>query len=235
MPPPALPGGPYCVFDAKHEVVSFTPNGIALIVALATARKSQRLIASELGIRLNQFEKLLKRPTEDSTLDPRLAFERGRAIHEQEFIDVLWRQMSAPGGSPTLATLYAKSQFAWDDKSAAQTTINGPAITYNLDGVINQKQYDEAHGAGSYEKNYLKLIGMDVPNDSRKPNMIDVTPPREPAALPPPRDNPVEPDIAPSPEAIERAEAFRAMARQTNAYNANLAALAAQQREGKTP
>ena len=157
-----LERAPLVVRAADGKLAALTADGLVLVEKLGRAGSTQNYIASKLGVTQGAFKKLLGRAEEET--EARLAWERGRAAHEQDII----RQLLAHGKKNVVALIfYSKAKLHWkENEPDAGFTSN---IQITLPDSMTKEQY-------------YATLGIDGPIDTRK--IKDVTPPSETSSKP---------------------------------------------------
>lgn len=146
--------------DADGKPDGLTASGLELVERLAARASTQNYIAGRLGITASAFKRLIGRTDDEG--QPRLAWERGRAEHEQDVI----RKLLAHGKKNVIALIfYSKAKLGFRENEAA------PAVESNIKIVLPRPMTEEQ---------YYKTLGMNGPD--RANNIKDITPPR--AAIP---------------------------------------------------
>lgn len=144
---------------ADGKATGLTANGLQLVELLAKAGNTQNFIASKIGLTQGTFRKMLGRGEDESP--ERLAWERGRAQHEQDIV-----RMLLDHGKQNVVGLifYSKAKLGWKENEPPPAAANNILIT--LPGAMTSEQY-------------YKLLGIEGPIDTRISR--DVTP--KPKAL----------------------------------------------------
>jgi hypothetical protein len=136
------------------KATGLTANGLQMVERLAMRGGSQNYIATKLGLTHGTFRKWLGR-AEDET-ESRLAYERGRAQHEQDIIN---RLLAHGIKNPISLIFYSKAKLAWRENEPAPMQQN------NISLVLPQPMSREQ---------YYKSLGIEGPVDTRITH--DVTP-----------------------------------------------------------
>lgn len=114
-------------------------DALALVTTMATHGKSQRTIAAHFQMNFKTFEEHLGKDRGDNALQ--LAWQKGRAAHEQHFADLFVAVSASDSkGAVIAAIFYAKAQFGWQDRAQTNLTINtGPQ--WVLPGAMSPEDY----------------------------------------------------------------------------------------------
>jgi predicted DNA-binding protein (UPF0251 family) len=165
-PKPTVPKAPEVVMPprpwitrADRERVDITNSGLEAVCLIAFSGGSQRLVASELGISLSGFKKLMER---DERV--RLQYEAGLAEEEAELVRGLRRD--AAGGFSPAAMFLLKSRHGYVEGTPAIELK--PNITLVLPEARTPEQYLEDLRA----RERAEQLALPAP----EPVPVDVTP-----------------------------------------------------------
>jgi len=142
--------------DAEGKPNGLSPSALELVERLAARASTQNFIAGRLGITAAAFKRLLGRADDEGPA--RLAWERGRAEHEQDVI----RKLLAHGQKNVIALIfYSKAKLGFRENEIAA------AVESNIKIVLPRPMTEEE---------YYKTLGMTGPDKAN--NIKDVTPPK---------------------------------------------------------
>ena len=149
-----LERGELVLRDVEGKPTGLTASGLELVERLAARASTQNYIAGRLGITASAFKRLLGRTDDDG--QARLAWERGRAEHEQDVI----RKLLAHGQKNVIALIfYSKAKLGFRENEPT------PAVESNIKIVLPRPMTEEQ---------YYKTLGMTGPDAAN--NIKDVTP-----------------------------------------------------------
>jgi hypothetical protein len=143
--------------DAEGKPNGLSPSALELVERLAARASTQNFIAGRLGITAAAFKRLLGRSDDEGPA--RLAWERGRAEHEQDVI----RKLLAHGHKNVIALIfYSKAKLGFRENEPAPTPESNIKIV--LPRALTREEY-------------YKSLGISGPVLAN--NIKDVTPPRK--------------------------------------------------------
>jgi hypothetical protein len=135
------------VRDNAGKPSGLTASGLQLVERLAKDGSTQNYIAGKLSVPQHVLKRLIGRAEEESPV--RLAWERGRALHEQEVV----RRMLEHGKKNVVGLIfYAKAKLGWKENEPP------PAVQNNIMLTMPQPMTKEQ---------YYKSLGLEGPVDSR--------------------------------------------------------------------
>ena len=143
--------------ERNNDVVTVTESGLKLIEVLAKHGSTQNHIASQLGITQNTFKKILGRSDNDDS-KARLAWERGRSMHEQ---DVVNRLLAHGLKNPISLIFYSKAKLGWRENEPAPTVQSN--IQISLPAAMSRDRMSQLSGwlyaAGACTAIMVKMTG----------------------------------------------------------------------------
>lgn len=129
------------------------PTALKMVEDMAAEGKTQRSIASALGLSKKKFEKMLDRNKGDNP--ERLAWEAGHSVIEQTAKDLLWSKAQGNGKDSAIALFFfCKTQLGWTEKPDG-SLVQDNRIQITLPGPLSREDF-------------YKSIGIEAPLDFRK-------------------------------------------------------------------
>jgi hypothetical protein len=159
------------VRDDVGKPSGLTASGLQLVERLAKDGSTQNHIAGKLSLPQHVLKRLLGRAEEESPA--RLAWERGRALHEQEVV----RMMLEHGKKNVVGLIfYAKAKLGWKENEPPPAVQNNIMLT--LPKALSKEQYYASLGipgpvhwqTREYVTDETPHIGVpEIPFHQRKP------------------------------------------------------------------